>query len=628
MRCLSCGKTGTPRYGRGGCTRCAGLRRGRLRRYAPSVRIARMLAAGQVPVKDTPGLVTDKWPSRCLVAGHLGSPTLARTSTSARKCERCARGEIAYKQSLPSHVAWARSRAALAEPLAGYRAGAEWSWRCFGCGRHVVRRLDVVRDHLGGCGHCRVASGSGTHQRLPADVALARALLRGQVPLSPWSGAGTLKPWRMRCLLCGHAADKYLGHLHQGVGICAACAQHGFDPVNPAEVYVVVNRALGAGKFGIGGLENTSGSRVSRHESHHWLLYRSRALEVGTQARRVEDLLQVELRVRRKIPPFLPRGSMRQSGETETFELRLCSAATVWELIVRFAEQVEQEAPPAMRLTLAQRRRTRAWSAVVEVVGAGAWPVDPYTGGSGTPWAMRCFVCGRSHLRRLAHVREGRPACPTCRRADLVDARRTPLPRAAALVRSGLVEPLMSYPGSWHEPWSSRCLACGGEVSPRLANIRSGEGGCRTCGFVRARASQRLDGQEASGRAHARGLVPLIAYETNTTVWPCRCMVCGHVSKPLPVNIFGDRAGCGHCERERLRAQYRTPQLHAIAVMQRAGWEPLEPYKQAHEPWMSRCLFCGKQDSPLKTNVQGRGSGARCHGRLRHRRRRTLSESE
>ena len=619
-RCLTCGKPGRPRYGRGGCARCAGLRRGQRRRSGPIVRLARMLAAGQIPTAPDPGLVTEVWPSRCMVAGHKGEPTVTNASRRGRACDRCGRAVTANKLALRTPVALSRARVALTEPLTAYQSGQSWILRCLGCGRTLSKHPHTVRDYLDGCGYCRDASSTSRrhrHARLPTDIAVARALMRAQEPLKPWIGS-TLQGWLMRCLLCGVAAPKSLSHLKQGVGICAHCAQYGFDPEAPAEVYLVVNDKQGEGKFGIGGLENSSGRRVDRHERLGWRLYGSWQFELGRHAKRVEDLLRATLRKNLNVPPSRQPGTMPQSGETETFDLRLCPASTVWALMVKFARQVEREILPPQRQTLAERRRTRETRAQLEVLRAGAWPQLPYPGGASKPWPMRCFACGRSHPRRLAHLREGRPACPTCRRSVRIEATRLPVARAYARIRSGGVEPTGPRPNSTHQPWLGRCLTCGRSVEPRLVNISRGQGGCKPCSMGRYGVRTRLDHEVATARIRSRALEPLHHYSDNKTPWHTRCLICGAISKPLPANVFSDRAGCYGCERKRLAAQYRTPYTAAVAAMHAGGWEPLALYPGANAGWPSRCLFCGTRSRPTKSNLQQRGAPA-CRGGNRHR---------
>jgi len=61
---------------------------------------------------------------------------------------------------------------------------------------------------------------------------------------------------------------------------------------------------------------------------------------------------------------------------------------------------------------------------------------------------------------------------------------RLPDDEAAACMRAAGIEPLEPYPGTQH-PWPGTCLTCGTEVAPKLANIRSGRGGCKHCAVAK-----------------------------------------------------------------------------------------------------------------------------------------------
>lgn len=53
---------------------------------------------------------------------------------------------------------------------------------------------------------------------------------------------------------------------------------------------------------------------------------------------------------------------------------------------------------------------------------------------------------------------------------------------------------LVEFPGA-DEPWLRECRRCGNRVTPRLANISRGQGGCIACG-LKASAAARLGDEE------------------------------------------------------------------------------------------------------------------------------------
>lgn len=512
---------------------------------------------------------------------------------------------------LPMPTAEARARARLTEPITPFPGTTvAWRRRCLGCGRGVDKHLDFS------CSYCSTAIGTGHHARLPADVAFARAYRTGQQPLTSWQGVGRVMAlWRMRCLLCGEAGAKSLGHLHQGVGICAGCATFGFDSTAPAEVYVVT-LADQVGKFGIGGLD-TDSSRVAQHRRAGWQIFARWDFDVGAQARHIEGQVAEHVRTTWGIPIALTdERDMPQNGWTETFDLHACSAEAVRQLIE--SRIAELDASVGVTATgVKDRRRARQNRSFAEARAAGAEPAHPYPGSVDEPWEMRCFACGTQLPRRLGHLREGQ-GCATC----AGHARRTPHHRAVALARTGLVEPVFAVaPESAHTPFPGRCFGCGRRHdSLRVANFLGGQGGCADCGSTRTGKANRLNPISASHRFLARGLVLREVYSTNEDRVRCRCVICGWTGALTPASVFAGTSSCRSCEKSRLIAQYRTPHGEAVTVMLRGGWYPLVPYTNAKTRWPSRCLFCGTREHPTKTNTQHRGSGADCTGRKRHKR--------
>lgn len=53
----------------------------------------------------------------------------------------------------------------------------------------------------------------------------------------------------------------------------------------------------------------------------------------------------------------------------------------------------------------------------------------------------------------------------------------------------------------------------------------------------------------------------------------------------------------------------KTSESVAVRVMAKSGFRPLEPYKNANEPWRSRCLKCKKVSSPRFKHVK---TGTKC----------------
>ena len=93
------------------------------------------------------------------------------------------------------------------------------------------------------------------------------------------------------------------------------------------------------------------------------------------------------------------------------------------------------------------------------------------------------------------------------------------------------------------QPVRSWCLRCWNTISPRLDNIRSGQGSCEHCG-----GKARLPDEKARQLARAWGFEPdpVIQYTNDTTRWPGRCLAHGHYCDPSLNARFsgGPCAGC------------------------------------------------------------------------------------
>lgn len=181
----------------------------------------------------------------------------------------------------------------------------------------------------------------------------------------------------------------------------------------------------------------------------------------------------------------------------------------------------------------------------------------------------------------------------------------------ADLRRAGL-EPLAPYPGRTNQPWPCRCLTCGTQVSPRLGNIRSGQGGCQRCAITAKGVARRVPDSEALADMRKQGLRPLEPFPGSQKPWKSQCLLCGNTVTPRLNHVRTRGGGCRYCA-----GNVRVASEAAAAEMQNSGLEPLEPYPGANEPWKCRCLTCGKEVTPSRSGIR-RGRGCRhCAGNVR-----------
>lgn len=255
---------------------------------------------------------------------------------------------------------------------------------------------------------------------------------------------------------------------------------------------------------------------------------------------------------------------------------------------------------------------------------------------------MLCLDCGRESRTRLYRLREER-GCIYCKSKRKVDPE-----VAAEAARVIGLEPMEVFVSS-RKPWGLRCLRCGREWQKRWDAVKDGHG-CAQCSerfvapemaddefikrgftpkdeYVNARTyrncicavcghevlitrEQLLNGRPCpycSGNSihpeAARevmsdaGLEPLVEFESVDVPWVSRCMTCAKTVAPTFRTVRGG-GRCIYC------AKRRVDDVDAVAVMEEAGLEPLEPYPGGNKPWPCRCTTCGKVIAPSMTRVK------------------------
>ena len=294
----------------------------------------------------------------------------------------------------------------------------------------------------------------------------------------------TKTPWRSRCMTCGEEVAPRLNNVRSGHGGCLACG--GKAPVDP-DVAVAEMRAAGLEPL-----------QPYRSTLTRW---RCLCLECGDE-----------------VTPML---SVIRSG---TGGCRRCGTAAARQ--TRFS----REAP----------------AAVSDMHAAGLKPLEPYPG-SMRPWRSLHIACGATVTPRLNDVRRGSQGCRDCGNASSARKRRMQESEAIESLRAAGLEPLVPY-RSGQYPWQCRCLTCGATVSPRLAAIRAGQGGCRPCGWDIG-SSRRRDREAPRAEADMReaGLEPLEPYTTALTPWRCRCSTCHRTVTPRLNSVRSGQRGCIYC---------------------------------------------------------------------------------
>ena len=233
--------------------------------------------------------------------------------------------------------------------------------------------------------------------------------------------------------------------------------------------------------------------------------------------------------------------------------------------------------------------------AIQLMLNAGLQPLESYKN-TKSPWKSKCLVCEKITTPMLGNIIRGHKGCGFC------DGHKIDPEDAVKKMRKAGLEPLEPYASS-DAPWKCRHLDCGAIVSPSYASIRSGQGGCRSCGFKESGKKNTLDESKAKEVMLKAKLQPLEPYTSSSKPWKCECMVCHKIVFPTYSNINSGNSGCLYCSGGKVDAE------DAIALMREHGLEPLEPFIDSKKKWKCRHLKCGNIVYPQYNTIQNRGGG-------------------
>ena len=186
---------------------------------------------------------------------------------------------------------------------------------------------------------------------------------------------------------------------------------------------------------------------------------------------------------------------------------------------------------------------------------------------------------------------------------------------SVVMLAAGLL-PLTPYENS-NKPWKCECLTCNEIVAPTLRSVRSGQGGCKSCGRLKQATKRKLSDQEASIVMIENGFEPLEPYPGSQKKWRCKCTICGNEIMVLRNTVATNGTGCKYCWEQRRGQALRVSESSAIAVMRAAGLEPQDPYVRSGDPWRCIHLECGREVFPSYNSVQQGGGGCQQCGYLK-----------
>lgn len=190
-----------------------------------------------------------------------------------------------------------------------------------------------------------------------------------------------------------------------------------------------------------------------------------------------------------------------------------------------------------------ERLQTDPEQVRIALLAAGFQLVSPYINNSST-LELLCMNCGQRGDRAWKRFRQGQRACRTC------DPMPSPRPRVSTeVVRAEFLAKGLQMIGEYHgsgAPVRAMCLHCGSECSPRLDNLRNGQGGCAVCAKHRIGKTLRAPLESVIALFDARDLDFIGPYVSAATPTVATCRRCGRTRRPKP-NALRTAGGCRPC---------------------------------------------------------------------------------
>lgn len=220
--------------------------------------------------------------------------------------------------------------------------------------------------------------------------------------------------------------------------------------------------------------------------------------------------------------------------------------------------------------------------------------------------SVLCDLCGGKDSISLGSLKARTKKFPGCRNCQ--PNRAITETEAISELRKHGLEPLAPYPGA-ENPWPSLCLTCRNQVTPRLRGLNQGKS-CFVCSKKKMALNQRLPIQEALDALMNVGVVPVEPYPGSVNKpWASTHIRCGRSIAPSYSSIRRGQNPCKFCSIEKQTDSRRLKEADAVAVMQSANLEPLEPFEKAGLPWLCRCTKCQGIVKPRLSQIKGGGGG-------------------
>lgn len=281
-----------------------------------------------------------------------------------------------------------------------------------------------------------------------------------------------------------------------------------------------------------------------------------------------------------------------------------CECLKCGDIVYPKYNSIQQGRGGCRRCGLKERKITNKLEeskAIELMLKSGLEPLDKYVS-SHTPWKSRCLKCNKITYPRLSGIRNGRQGgCKACGYQKAAAKNRFSQEEAKEQLIEFGYQPLEKYKSS-HAKWKSRCSKCQNIVYPKLAMLRSGQGGCVYC------SSRQIDIVKVQNLLKKSKLKALEEKPENLKLgWKCKCLRCHRNIKVYITNLYRGSDPCKYCSGKAVDPK------SAISKMKSANLRVLEPYKSSGARWKSECMKCKHVVYPKYNSIQnGQGGCMYC----------------
>ena len=239
---------------------------------------------------------------------------------------------------------------------------------------------------------------------------------------------------------------------------------------------------------------------------------------------------------------------------------------------------------------------------------AGLKPLEPYVNAL-AKWKCLHLPCGEVVYPKYNMIQSGRGGCRKCGVAErILKSRLSQDEVNLRLKEKGLIA-LEKYVNS-STALKCRCLTCENVFDIKFEYINKVHG-CPKCGLKIGGLKGRVTQEKAFKLMRSLDLEPLEPYVLSEEKWKCRCLRCGSIVFPSYSGASQGKRGCTKCGYESSGEKNRLSEKEAHSIVTKSGFEPVEPYVNAHTKWKIRCKKCKKVSSPTIASMKFQESGCK-----------------